>query len=212
MQKWILPSGIALVVTFFLFSFMAFLIKRPPMIEQPNDPIPAYTPVTERTSELIIKPTQTIPPKPSVTEPIRTIAVINDTPDDSSSKVAFDPLSMEGMEGSLLTGGTLDTTMGKPSGNDSPDTNASPIVQIQPQYPIDAARRGIEGWVKLSFSIDKTGSVSRIEVLDASPARVFDRQAVRALKRWRYKAKFVNGAPVVQDNLQIQLDFNLDKP
>ncbi|WP_296049468.1 energy transducer TonB [uncultured Alteromonas sp.] len=43
------------------------------------------------------------------------------------------------------------------------------IVRIDPKYPSQAARDGLEGWVMLSYNIDKHGSVSDITVLDASP-------------------------------------------
>lgn len=84
-------------------------------------------------------------------------------------------------------------------------------MQIPPQYPIDAAKKGIEGWVKLSFSIDTDGSVTNIQIIDAQPKRIFNRAARSALKRWRYQSKFVNAVPVMQHNMMIQLDFKMEK-
>jgi protein TonB len=136
--------------------------------------------------------------------------VITDNTPATSPKTAYENLNISDLTASLNVGSNTSDTMKKPYSKSVGDTDATPILQIEPQYPIDAARRGIEGWVKLSFSIDKTGSVTRVQIIDSSPPRVFDREAKRALKRWRYKAKFTNGTAVIQDNLQIQLDFSLD--
>ena len=136
--------------------------------------------------------------------------VLNPDPAGPADKPLFESISLTGLTGPLGGGSKVNTSL-SPFSNNQADSNATPIVQIQPQYPVDAARKGLEGWVKLSFSIDKTGSVSQVQVLDSSPARVFDNAARRALKRWRYKAKFVNGVPMIQDNLQVQLDFTLDQ-
>ncbi len=211
MQKWILPSSIALIVTFFLFSFMAFLVKQPSNVTVIKSPAPQVDIFNQqRDTRTNIRPIKSLPTKDSITPPVRKMPVITDNTPATSEKVAFE----RSLIGDITKGLGAGETVGggkQPFITGPIDGNASPIVQVQPQYPIEAARKGIEGWVKLSFSIDKTGSVTQIRVLDASPARVFDRQAKNALKRWRYKAKFVNGAPVIQDNLRVQLDFSLDK-
>jgi len=40
--------------------------------------------------------------------------------------------------------------------------------------------------VKARMTIDATGEVTRVEVLDAQPRRVFDRAVVRTLSQWRF--------------------------
>lgn len=100
--------------------------------------------------------------------------------------------------------------------NSGPDTNwgkgdrgATPLVRVEPRYPITAARDGITGWVQLSFTIDKSGAVTDVQVLSAEPENVFNREAMRALKRWKYQPKIVDGVAVSQPNMQVQLDFSL---
>jgi protein TonB len=112
---------------------------------------------------------------------------------------------MGGVEaGSASTGFKLGNMMTR-------DGDATPIVRIEPQYPIAAARDGKEGWVQLSFSIDELGGVVDIEVIDAEPKRLFDREAKRALSKWKYKSKIVDGKPIKQTGLQVQLDFKLNQ-
>ena len=90
------------------------------------------------------------------------------------------------------------------------DTGARPIVRMQPKYPNAAAQEGIEGWVKLIFSIDASGAVRDIEVVDAEPKRIFNKAARRALSKWKYKPQLVAGKPVAQEGLEVVLDFKLD--
>ena len=90
------------------------------------------------------------------------------------------------------------------------DGDATPIVRIKPKYPMAAQRKGTEGWVRLSFSINEVGGVEDIVVLEAKPKRVFDRSAKRALKRWKYRAAMVEGKAIKQTRLSIQLDFTME--
>ena len=91
------------------------------------------------------------------------------------------------------------------------DGDATPIVRIDPKYPPQAARDGTEGWVRLQFTINEVGGVEDIVVLDAKPKRVFDREARRALRKWKYKPKIVEGKPEKQFNMFVQLDFKLEQ-
>jgi len=91
------------------------------------------------------------------------------------------------------------------------DGEAVPVVRINPRYPPAAARDGVEGWVMLRFTIDKTGGVTDVEVIDSNPRRVFDQEARRALLRWKYNPKMVDGKPVEQPGQTVQLDFSLDQ-
>ena len=91
------------------------------------------------------------------------------------------------------------------------DGDATPIVRIEPKYPTQAARDGKEGWVQLSFTINEVGGVEDVEVIDADPKRIFDREAKRALRKWKYRPKIIDGKPQKQFGLQVQLDFKLNQ-
>jgi protein TonB len=89
------------------------------------------------------------------------------------------------------------------------DGVARPIVRVEPKYPAIAARDGLEGWVKLSFSITTSGTVNNIQVLDAEPKRVFNQAAKRALAKWKYKPNIQAGKAQAQDGMMVMLDFKL---
>lgn len=84
-----------------------------------------------------------------------------------------------------------------------------PLVRIQPQYPREAAIAQIEGYVTLEFTIDELGSVRNPRVIDAKPPRVFNREAVRAILRWKFKPRVVDGQAVSRVATQT-IEFNLD--
>jgi protein TonB len=92
------------------------------------------------------------------------------------------------------------------------DTDIIPMVRIDPQYPIRAEERGIEGWVELQFTISETGAVIDAKVLAAKPKGVFNRAALRAIKRWKYNPKIEDGVPVVRPDVNVRLEFSLGGP
>jgi len=85
-----------------------------------------------------------------------------------------------------------------------------PIVVIRPMYPRDAAMQGIEGWVKVEFIITENGTVKDPRVIDAEPARIFNREALRAILKWKFKPRVVEGVAVERPATQI-IEFNLDQ-
>lgn len=84
-----------------------------------------------------------------------------------------------------------------------------PLVRIQPQYPREAAMNRTEGYVTVEFTIDETGAVRDPTVVESEPPRVFDREAVRAILRWRFKPRVVNGQPVSRRANQT-IEFTMD--
>jgi protein TonB len=85
-----------------------------------------------------------------------------------------------------------------------------PIVVIRPMYPRDAAMEGIEGWVDVEFIITEAGTVKDPRVIDAQPPRVFNREALRAILKWKFKPRVVDGQAVERPATQ-RIEFNLDQ-
>ena len=93
--------------------------------------------------------------------------------------------------------------------NGPQNVDATPIFRVEPKYPVKAASNGIEGWVSLSFSIDKLGRVFDVSIIDAKPKRQFESAARKALKKWKYKPKLVDGKAVIQTGQSILLEFGM---
>jgi TonB family protein len=82
-----------------------------------------------------------------------------------------------------------------------------PIERVNPKYPLAAAEKGIEGFVRMAFDIDKQGRVDNIHVLKSLPEGVFDDSATRALEQWIYTNP--TGETITAS---VQLDFAMSEP
>ena len=66
-------------------------------------------------------------------------------------------------------------------------TALRPLSTPAPRYPPDALRGGQSGEVQVEFTVNPDGSVANARVVRANPPRVFDREAVAAVRRWRFE-------------------------
>ena len=62
-----------------------------------------------------------------------------------------------------------------------------PISTPAPSYPREAYREGTSGEVQVEFTVGTDGSVTSARVVRADPPRVFDREALSAVKRWKFQ-------------------------
>jgi protein TonB len=61
------------------------------------------------------------------------------------------------------------------------------ITRVDPDFPREAVQAGVDkGNVKARITLDESGAVTRVEVVESNPRRVFDRAVVRALTQWRF--------------------------
>ncbi|MGH8060625.1 MAG: energy transducer TonB [Pseudoxanthomonas sp.] len=56
-----------------------------------------------------------------------------------------------------------------------------------PRYPPEALRAGTSGEVLVELTVGTDGSVTNARVVRATPARVFDREALNAVRRWKFE-------------------------
>ncbi|WP_370280468.1 energy transducer TonB [Pontibacterium sp.] len=92
------------------------------------------------------------------------------------------------------------------------DTNPTVLSQFPPRYPQRALRRRQEGQVVVEFTITEMGTVKpgSVVVVESTPSGVFDKAVLRAIQRWRFKTRLVNGQPVPFKARQ-KLEFKLEK-
>jgi periplasmic protein TonB len=67
--------------------------------------------------------------------------------------------------------------------------------KVEPKYPDQARRDGIEGTVQLEILIDENGRVRKIKVLK-SPGHGLDKAAIAAVSKSQFHPGVINGKPV----------------
>jgi protein TonB len=81
------------------------------------------------------------------------------------------------------------------------------LKKVQPVYPPNALRMRIEGAVKLSATVGKTGSITAVKVISGEP--LLGQAAMEAVKQWKYKPYLLNGDPV---EIQTEVTINFKLP
>lgn len=200
----------ASIVTTFLFYFMAFLISGGKKIVKSSD--------SENIIEFvrIKRPSQTelrrrkLPKKPKIEEQQKATKSLNlkqKSISPNRPRMNFEtpklniPLAL-GAGGIGVGGG------GAAAGNESEEM---PLVRVEPQFPREAIMKGIDkGWVRVNFDLKSDGTVSNVRIIDSSPRDVFDIAARRAILKWKYRPKIVEGKGVLRKGLKVQLNFGME--
>ena len=198
MKRYLTSAGFAIVVVTAIFLLMIKLIQQ----EVPAKPV---NKAVDLNLDLIIekdpvpKPHRNPPEKKEIKDPPK---VPQNQPDDSSKVKISQVVKLTIDSESIVPG------LNKGGGNS--DQMLTPVVTIEPQYPVVALRENKEGWVTLGFTVTRTGSVTNVKVLNAKPRRVFDKAALRALYKWKYRPEIVDGQAVESPDQVVTLEFNLE--
>ena len=83
------------------------------------------------------------------------------------------------------------------------------LVAVAPVYPARAAARGLEGYVIDQFTITALGTVADVIVTDSSNA-LFDRYAIDAAYKFKYKPRVIDGEPVESRGVLNKFTFVLE--
>jgi periplasmic protein TonB len=61
------------------------------------------------------------------------------------------------------------------------------VAKVEPEFPREAIQAGADrGKVKARMTLDGAGEVTRVEILEANPRRLFDRAVMKTLSQWRF--------------------------
>jgi protein TonB len=188
--RFILGVPLAAAITFGLFIFMRGLIAEGEAIEiddfESIDPITIYYEPTEE-PPIIERPVE----KPPEIEPLDLVKYVASEPSDDTGLIIEYP----------VLGELID-----PIGIEN---CGQPIVRVPPSYPSRAAEKAIEGYVVVRFTVTKLGSVTNVHIVEAEPVSVFDKAAIKAVRKWKYNP-CKRGGQVDEVNLEVVLSFELD--
>lgn len=105
---------------------------------------------------------------------------------------------------------SADVALGNGLALESGDGEYLPIVKVAPVYPRRALQRGIEGYVIVEFTVTKQGSVRDPLVVESNPEGMFERAAMEAALKFKYKPRVVNGEPAEVAGVQNRITFEID--
>ncbi|MGI1679775.1 MAG: TonB family protein [Cellvibrionaceae bacterium] len=189
---------LALIITIFLFLLMRYLITPvgEPPTEEPKD---TSVVITRSERDQTIKTSKRYTPEKPKLE-------IEPTPPPI---VRTSPVSNP--NSGVITGKIPIITDDRKTILTQTDRKATPIITIPPQYPEAALRNNTEGWAMAEFTITSAGTVEDAIIVEAEPERIFNRETLRAIKRWKYQPKMVDGKPVPQYNMREIFRFEIKK-
>jgi len=209
MIRYFLGAIIALSVSLGLFYFMNFLISGETTLTKGADEIKRMDFIRVKHEELLEAKKRVLPkepklkeepPKPKIqsdnTEIIEHRLDIDMPKPDISIDIANDALSGVEISQNFL------------QMNSGIAVNLMPIFKIPPRYPNRAKMLKKEGFVVLEFTINKDGFVEDIVITKSKPKKIFDKSAIRALSKWKFKPKIV-AAKAVEQRARQTIEYKL---
>jgi periplasmic protein TonB len=195
--RYVIGVTLGAVATFALFLLMQALIKsdRSPFDEGVSGKIVDFVRLQEE-QDIEVRVRKPKPPPPPDEPPPD---MPDPTFDASDVSIGVDMGAVD-VSVNMNVGGV---------GGFSSDGEYLPIVKVAPVYPRRAQTRGIEGFVLLEFVVTRTGAVRDPVVIEASPPGIFDRAAIQAALKFKYKPKVVNGEPIDVAGVRNLITFEL---
>ncbi len=79
-----------------------------------------------------------------------------------------------------------------------------------PEYPRGPLQRGVEGYAVVGFSVNAAGAVYDQFIIESEPGTAFDRASLKAISKFKYKARKVNGRAVSTNGQRYMFTFKID--
>lgn len=99
--------------------------------------------------------------------------------------------------------------VGMQGGDFAVDGEYLPIVRVEPIYPRRAQSRGIEGYCDMEFTVTKTGEVTDAVATECSSS-VFQSASTKAVLKWKYKPRVLDGDPIDSPGVQTRLTYQFE--
>lgn len=187
-----------LVVTFALLWLMQFLIVTGKDALSETADFRMLDFIRVRQEELVEQRDRKPPKPPEVKEkPPEIPPPQMDSLDPNAPTVNLGPIAMIGD----MTIGDTDFAV---------DGEYLPIVRVEPMYPRRAQSRGIEGYCDMEFTVTKSGTVVDV-VATVCSSSVFKNTSVKAVLKWKYKPRVVNGDPIDSPGVRTRLTFKFEE-
>ncbi|HIF9235762.1 TPA: energy transducer TonB [Photobacterium damselae] len=218
MLRVLMAFPLAILLAGGLFTFMAWMVDNGSRQETESTPPLSFNMVMVEQESEVQRRQRVVPPKPEAPKPPPQIIPSQSKP-TSVSTLPVASISALGLDTSISGIAVSAPKFGKIEGaanlgagiNVGSNQQAMPLYRVEPRYPARALKQGAEGYVVLQFTIDTQGRPSDISVVEAKPRRLFERDAMRALRKWKYQAKVIDGQAVEQPGQTVKLEFKINQ-
>ena len=206
MGRLLLALPASLLISVSLFSFMAWMVDKGNQRAPEASEAVRFDMVMVENEADVQRRQRSVPEQPEPPQAPEPMDLSQaDTQMEPMSQMT--PVSALGLntalEGIAISAPNLKGTMG--------NQQALPLYRVDPRYPSKALKRRVEGYVIMRFTIDATGRPKDIEVIEAEPQSMVEREAIRALKKWKYQPKVEDGVSIEQYGQTAKVEFKLAK-
>ena len=195
--RYAIGVAVGLVTTLLLFYLMQALIKSDmnPFADREQGHILEFVRLEEEREPTIRDRRPKRPPPPDEMPPDMPKP---DFDTRTTGRIEIGPEPVEPDDGGLIGPGF------------EADGEYLPIVKVAPVYPQRAITRGIEGYVLLEFVVTTSGAVRDPVVIEAKPPGIFDRAAIEAALKFKYRPKVANGERMEVSGVRNLFMFELE--
>ena len=146
---------------------------------------------------------------PQLYPDIKEVQITPDDTPDLDIDYHFDDLATDGSTGTMDTG--FGDGFGGPVLTAGMGDVPEPVLiyRVEPDYPDEARRSRVDGFVLLEAIVNKRGDVVNIKVLQSPPAKYgFAEKAREAVQQWKFKPAIYKGQPV-NVRIRFSVEFSL---
>ncbi|MCW8347897.1 TonB family protein [Vibrio sp. ZSDZ65] len=208
MVRFLLSIPFAIAFAFTLFSFMSWMIDIGPKSKPEESARLSYDLVMIEPESETARRTRVLPEPPQMPATPPAAAAVEQSSQTSSVQTPSTPQ----LPNIAISTQVAGVAMNAPSVPDiGRNQQVMPLHRKEPRYPRRAIQRNMEGYVVMSFTIDVNGRPTDIKVVEAQPKRIFEREAMVALKQWKYQPMVVNGTAQPRVGQTVKLEFKLNQ-
>ena len=200
-KELLLTVTLSFVFTFSVFYLIQSLISRSANLDNDKDKINYIEFIRIKQNDNLEERTRTLPEKPPQPKrPPQPEVEIDETKPPPMQNIDIDipdfalPTDFKG------------AFLGDVSNLGSGTSQLIPLVKIAPRCPPEAAINGIDGSVVLNLLVNEKGKVVNVKLVSANPPRIFNKEASRAVRRWQFKPKTIDGVAASQTG-QLTVEF-----
>lgn len=186
-------TALALALSLLLFGLLYSVIRVGHHVIEKTDALPTIDFVRlRRDTEVETLSRHKPPPPPPAPPPPSKMKIASDINPEQGLALDVPTLNLKADLGGGMMAGN------KGNGAAMFDGDIIPLQCPPVNYPSDARRAGLNGWVEIELVVGPDGSVRSARAVDAKPRGVFEAAAVMAAQRCKFKPKMEDGKPVEQ--------------